>query len=143
MTLKSALDDVLDVTLSAVSGIVGKLEYLSGLRETSPRSYSHWGLARVYGEGAAQQSLAEAHSAFFLATLRTSLRTLRDDVEVSSRAKQKPAEEYIKDLRGRWPTLLPADLDGGSARHFSSVLHALSSLASNQSKSRPHATHPS
>jgi len=142
MTLKSALDDVLDVTLTAVSGIVGKLEYLSGLRETS-RSYSHWGLARVYGEGAAQQALAEAHSALFRTTLRTSLRTLRDDVEVSSRAKQKPAEEYIKDLQGRWPTLLPTDLGGGSARHFSSVLHALSSLASNQTKSRPHATHPS
>ena len=142
MTLKSALDDVLDVTLTAVSGIVGKLEYLSGLRETS-RSYSHWGLARVYGEGAAQQALAEAHSALFRTTLRTSLRTLRDDVEVSSRAKQKPAEEYIKDLRGRWPSLLPTDLRGGSARHFSSVLHALSSLASNQTKSRPRATHPS
>jgi len=142
MTLKSALDDVLDVTLNAVSGIVGKLEYLSGLRETS-HSYSHWGLARVYGEGAAQRALAEAHSAFFLATLRTSLRTLRDDVEVSSGEKQKPAEEYIKDVRRHWPTLLPTDLGGGSARHFSSVLHALSSLASNQTKSRPRATHPS
>ena len=142
MTLKSALDDVLDVTLTAVSGIVGKLEYLSGLQETS-YSYSHWGLSRVYGEGAAQQALGEAHSACFLATLRTSLRTLRDDVEVSSRGKQKPAEEYIKNLRGRWAALLPTDLGGGSARHFSSVLHALSSLASNQTKSRPRATHPS
>jgi hypothetical protein len=142
MTLKSALDDVLGVTLTAVSGLLGKLEYLSGLRETS-HSYSHWGLAKVYGEGAAQQALAEAHSAFFLATLRTSLRTLRDDVEVSSREKQKPAEEYIKDLRSHWPTLLPSDLGGGSARHFSSVLHALSSLASNQTKSPRHATHPS
>src|SRR5882724_5488268 len=142
MTLESALDDVLDVTLTAVSGIVGKLEYLSGLRET-PHSYSHWGLSRVYGEGAAQQALAEAHCALFLATLRTSLRTLRDDVAVSSRGKQTPAEAYIKDLRGRWTALLPSDLGGGSARHFSSVLHALSSLASNQIKTPPHATHPS
>ena len=142
MTLKSALDDVLDVTLTAVSGIVGKLEYLSGLRETS-HSYSHWGLSRVYGDGAAQQALAEAHSAFFLATLRTSLRTLRDDAELSSREGQKPADEYVEDLRSRLPSLLPSDLGGGSARHFSSVLHALSSLASNQAKTRPHATHPS
>src|SRR5439155_18850286 len=111
-------------------------------QETS-YSYSHWGLSRVYGEGAAQQALGEAHSACFLATLRTSLRTLRDDVEVSSRGKQKPAEEYIKNLRGRWAALLPTDLGGGSARHFSSVLHALSSLASNQTKSQPRATPPS
>jgi hypothetical protein len=142
MTLKSALDDVLDVTLSAVTGIAGKLEYFSSLREGTD-SYSHWGLTRVYGEGCAQQALAEAHRAFFLVILRTSLRTLRDDVEVSSREEQKPVEEYVEDLRRRLASLLPSDLGGGSARHFSSVLHALSSLASNQAKTRPHATHPS
>ena len=142
MTLKSALDDVLEVTLTAVSGIVGKLEYLSSLRETKD-SYSHWGLARVYGEGTAQQALAGAHRTFFLVVLRTSLRTLRDDVAVSSREEQKPAEEYVDDLRSRLASLLPSDLGGGSARHFSSVLHALSSMASNQAKTRPHATHPS
>jgi len=142
MTLKSALDDVLGVTLTAVSGIVGKLDYLSGLRET-PNTYSHWGLSRVYGEGAAQKALSEAHVAFFLATLRTSLRTLQDDVAVSSQGKQRSVEEYIEDLRTRLPALLPSDLGGGSARHFSSVLHALSSLASNQTKTPPHANHPS
>ena len=141
MTLKSALDDVLEVTLTAVSGIVAKLEYLSSLRATQD-SYSHWGLARVYGETAAQQALAEAHRAFYLVILRTSLRKLRDDVEVSSREEQKPAEQYVEDLRSRLASLLPSDLGGGSARHFSSVLHALSSLASNQAKTRPHATHP-
>jgi hypothetical protein len=142
MTLKSALDDVLEVTLIAVSGIMAKLDYLSGLRKTQD-SYSHWGLAMVYGEGAAQQALAEAHRAFYLVILRTSLRKLRDDVAVSSREEQKPTEEYVEDLRSRLPSLLPPDLGGGSARHFSSVLHALSSLASNQAKTRPHATHPS
>ena len=142
MTLKSAFDDVLEVTLSAVSGIVGKLKYFSSLRE-KPNSYSHWGLARVYGEEVAQQALAKAHRGYFLIILRTSLRTLRDDVEVSSREKQKLADEYVEDLRSRLPSLLPSDLGGGSARHFSSVLHALSSLASNQAKTRPHATHPS
>ena len=142
MTFRSAIDDVLDVSLAAVSGIVRKLEYLSSLRETTD-SYSHWGLARVYGEEAAQQALAEAHRMIFLAILRTSLRTLRDDVAVSSGEEQKLAEDYVRDLRGRLPSLLPSDMGGGSARHISSVLHALSSLASTQAKTRPHATHPS
>lgn len=141
MTFRSAIDDVLDVSLAAVSGIVRKLEYLSSLRETTD-SYSHWGLARVYGKEAAQEALAEAHRTIFLAILRTSLRTLRDDVAVSSREEQKPGEDYVGDLRGRLPSLLPSDIGGGSSRHFSSVLHALSSLASNQAKTRPHATHP-
>jgi hypothetical protein len=141
MTLKSALDDVLEVTLTAVSGVLAKLDYLSRLREM-PDSYSHWGLSRVHGEGAAQKALTEAHRTFFLVILRTSLRKLRDDVAVSSREEQKPAEEYAENLRARLPSLLPSDLGGGSARHFSSVLHALSSLASNQTKTRPHATRP-
>ena len=142
MTFRSAIDDVLDVSLAAVSGIVRKLEYLSSLRDT-PDSYSHWGLARVYGEEAAQQALAEAHRTIFLVILRTSLRTLRDDAAVSSRQEQKPEEDYAGDLRRRLPSLLPSDLGGGSARHFSSVLHALSSLASNQPMTRPRATRPS
>ena len=49
-------------------------------------NYSHWGLTRAYGEVAAQQALAEAHRLLFLRLLRTPLRTLRDDVMVSSEA---------------------------------------------------------
>jgi hypothetical protein len=141
MTLKSALDDVLEVTLTAVSGVLAKLDYLSRLREM-PDSYSHWGLSKVHGEGAAQKALAEAHRIFFLVILRTSLRKLREDVAVSSREEQTVVEDYAKDLRCRLSSLLPSDLGGGSARHFSSVLHALSSLASNQPKTRPPATRP-
>ncbi len=38
---------------------------------------------------------------------------------------------YIEGLCDRVPALMPQDLGGGSARHFSSVLHALSILLSN------------
>ncbi|HVO81747.1 MAG TPA: hypothetical protein VMT28_13510 [Terriglobales bacterium] len=138
MTLKSALEDLLATTLAAVSGIVGKLEYLSSLRNPKEGAYSHWGLARVYGDGPAQQALAEAHSLLFLRVLRTSLRTLRGDVEVSSEASHTPPAEYVENLRNHLPVLLPQDLGGGSARHFSSVLHALLSLV----KSRPDANPP-
>src|SRR5207245_11427762 len=41
MTLKSALDDVLKTTLAAVSGIIGKLEYIAGLRDEI-RNTSTW-----------------------------------------------------------------------------------------------------
>ncbi|MBZ5704436.1 MAG: hypothetical protein LAN63_03725 [Acidobacteriia bacterium] len=138
MILKSALEDLLATTLAAVSGIVGKLEYLSSLRAHGGGAYSHWGLARVHGDRTAQQALAEAHSLLFLRVLRTSLRTLRGDVAVSSEALQIPPTEYVDNLRNHLPTLLPQDLSGGSARHFSSVLHALSSLA----KTRRDATPP-
>lgn len=137
MTLRSALEDVLATTLTAVSGIVGKLEYLSSLRDRASGEYSHWGLSRVYGDRSAQQALAEAHSLVFLKMLRTSLRTLRGDVVVSSEAQQVPPAEYVENLRTHVPALLPQDLGGGSARHFSSVLHALSSLAKSRRDASP------
>jgi hypothetical protein len=134
MTLKSALEDLLGTTLAGVAGITGKIEYVSSLRDSPSGAYSHWGLTRAYGEAAAQDALAEAHRLLFLRLLRTPLRILRDDVVVSSEALQMTAGEYVEGLRSRVPALLPADLGGGSARHFSSVLQALSILLSSPPK---------
>ena len=147
MTLKSALEDVLGTTLAAVAGVVGKIEYVASLRDLASGAYSHWGLSRAYGDSAAQQALAEAHRLLFLRLLRTPLRTLRDDVVASYQAtnlggasdgesgnesgKKLTAGEYMEGLRQRVPALMPQDLGGGSARHFSSVLRALSILVSN------------
>jgi hypothetical protein len=121
---------LLGTTLAGVTGIAGKVEYVASLRDTASGAYSHWGLARAYGETAAQHALAEAHRLVFLKLLRTPLRALRDDVMVSSGALKMTAGEYVENLRSRVPALLPADLGGGSARHFSSVLQALSVLLS-------------
>jgi hypothetical protein len=125
----------LGTTLAGVAGIAGKIEYVASLRDAASGSYSHWGLTRSYGESAAQYALAEAHRQLFVKLLRTPLRVLRDDVVVSSGALQMTAAEYVERLRGRLPALLPADLGGGSARHFSSVLQALSILVSSPSES--------
>lgn len=142
MALKSALEDLLGTTLAGVAGIAGKIEYVSSLRDSASGAYSHWGLTRAHGEAAAQQALAEAHRLLFLKMLRTPLRILRDDVVVSSGALQMTAGEYVERLRSRMPALLPADLGGGSARHFSSVLQALSFLASSPPKTPSEAIPP-
>lgn len=154
MTLKSALEDVLGTTLAAVAGVVGKIEYIASLRDLASGAYSHWGLSRAYGDLAAQQALAEAHRLLFLRLLRTPLRTLRDDVVASYGAinsgrasggesgKKLTAREYMESLSQRAPALMPQDLGGGSARHFSSVLHALSILVLNPAEVPPEATPP-
>lgn len=138
MTLKSALEDLLATTLASVSGIVGKLDYVATLRGAGGM-YSHWGLSRVHGEGAAQQALAEAHRLLFLKLLRTSLRTLRNELTASSSARQMSPLEYVESLHHQALSLLPDNLGGGSVRHFNSVLRALSSLE----KSRLRANLPS
>jgi hypothetical protein len=142
MALKSALEDLLGTTLAVVTGTVGKVEYLASLRDAASGNYSHWGLTRAHGETAAQLALAEAHRLMFLRLLRTPLRNLRDDVVDSSGALQMTATEYVESLRKREPILLPPDVGGGSPRHFSSVLYALSILFSTPVKAQPDATPP-
>ncbi len=140
MPLKSAFEDLLETTLARVSGVVGKIEYLASLRGSKRTQYVHWGLSKIYGEQGAQQALADAHRGLFLKILRTPLRELREDVAVSSCAAEQPAREYVEGLRKRQEELLPEDLGGGSAEHFSSVLGALLNLVSGPRQSPPRAT---
>ena len=142
MPLQSALEDLLGTTLAGVVGIVGKMQYVASLRDARSGNYSHWGLSRAHGDLAAQQALAEAHRQLFLKMLRTPLPILRDDVMLSSGALQMTASEYMEKFRGYMPALLPQDLGGGSAQHFSSVLQALSILVSHPVKTPPEATPP-
>jgi hypothetical protein len=121
---------------------MGKIEYVASLRDADSGAYSHWGLSRAHGEQAAQEALAEAHRQLFLKLLRTSLRSLCDDVVISSGALQMTAGEYMERVRSQLPVLLPQDQSGGSARHFSSVLHALSILVSRPVKTPPAAIPP-
>jgi hypothetical protein len=130
----SAFDDLAGTTLAAVSGVLGKLEYISHLRKGAGKPYSHWGLSRVYGEAAAQEALAEAHRLLFLSVLHTPLRELRNDTVVSSQATQLRPAEYVGSLRSRLSALVPPGLGGESVRQFSSVLLALSTLVSRRTK---------
>jgi hypothetical protein len=139
MALKSALEDLLETTLARVAGSLGKIEYVASLRDNASGGYSHWGLSRAHGQQAAQQALAEAHRLLFFKLLRTPLRDLRDDVMVSRGKLPITAVEYVERLRGQ-TALLPPDPGGGSARHFNSVLHALSFLVSTQIKHPASAT---
>ncbi len=127
MTLFSALDDLVIRTLAAIPGRVQKLQYLAGLRDQSG-AYEHWGLEKVHGSKAARQALAEAHSMVFIELLRTPLGEIRGEAGVE--ASGLPARGATSQM------LVPADLKGGSQRHFNSVLAALEAL-SHAPKIRP------
>src|ERR1700746_786287 len=58
MTLKSVKEDLQARTLHAVSGLLGKFEYFTSLRQDDG-SYCHWGLSRVYGEEAALSAVSQ------------------------------------------------------------------------------------
>jgi|SRR5271165_640853 len=128
MTLKSALEDLSHTTLEAVAGCLRKLEYLAGLRERKG-DYSHWGFGKVYGRTTANKALGTAHREVVSEVLSTPLGSLLEDVEESSEQAGVDPEQYLTDLATRGNELLPSDPGAGSARHLSSVLHALSGLA--------------
>jgi hypothetical protein len=130
MSLHSALEDLQETTLRAFVGCLNKLEYLAGLRDKGG-GYEHWGLARVYGDLAAKKALARAHRALLSKVLAMPIRKLAEDAKQSSEVAGIPPDAYVERLATTSPNLLPHGPGAGSARHLSSVLHALSSLLKN------------
>lgn len=128
MPLFSAADDFSRRTLAPLPGLLARLRYVSGLRSEDGR-YVHWGLARIYGEHAAGQAIEGIHRELTLQVLRTPLRELVGDAARSADSAEIGLAEYVAQLNADAFRLLPESVGGGSARHFSTVLQALSGLA--------------
>jgi hypothetical protein len=134
MTLKSALQDLKETTLAAVSGLLGKLAYLASLRG-SQGHYQHWGLEAVHGPESSERALRTAHAEIMTGILRTPLASLENDLEQSSRASGFTERAYVQNLSDRFEDLLPGERkDSPAASHLNSVLVALSSLQKNRER---------
>ena len=136
MTLKSALQDVKETTLAAVSGLLGKLAYFASLRRSQGR-YEHWGMELIHGPESSERALKTAHAEVVAGVLRTPLASLVEDLEESSRSAGVAARTLVDGMRERFEDLLPDErADSPVADHLNSVLVALSNLE----KSRGRAT---
>ena len=134
MTLKSALQDVKETTLAAVSGLLGKLAYLASLRRAHGR-YEHWGMEVIYGTESSARALKAAHVEVLAGVLRTPLPSLVEDLERSSSASGGAAQAYVEELWESFDDLLPEGRQNSPvASHLSSVLLALSSLEKNRGR---------
>jgi hypothetical protein len=128
MTLRSALQDVKETTLAAISGLLGKLAYLASLRRAQGR-YEHWGMELVHGPESSERALKTAHTEIVAGVLRAPLASLVEDLAESSRNAGIEAHPYIEGMRARMEDLLPGERhDSAAAKHLNSVLLALSSL---------------
>lgn len=134
MTLKSALQDVKETTLSAIAGLLAKLSYLASLRRGHGR-YEHWGMQIVHGEESSERALKTAHAEVVARVLQTPLAVLVEDLEESSRGSGVAAQAYVEKMREHFDVLLPGDRqDTPSSAHLNSVLQALSSLEQNRGR---------
>ena len=134
MTLKSALRDLKESTLGAVSGLLGKLAYLASLRREHGR-YEHWGMESVYGQESSQRALKAAHSEMLTGVLRTPLPSLLEDLDQSRSGSGLSARIYVDWMRSHFEDLLPDGRQNTPASsHLNSVLLALSSLEKHQGR---------
>jgi hypothetical protein len=123
VTLLPIRDDFVLRTLSNIPGILGKLDYVSELREND--RYLHWGLTRIYGEEATQRALEEVHCELFLQMLRTPLPQLVKDLACSAAGKLVEPRDFLESLVRKSKSLLPPEVGGGSVVHFNSIVAAL------------------
>ena|ERR1700690_793078 len=139
MTLKSALQDLRETTLAAVSGLLAKLAYLGSLRRREG-GYMHWGMSLVHGEESSDRALKVAHTEVLSTVLRTPISDLVEDLRKSSQENGQTAGTYVEGLCEQFGELLPSPQDTPSARHLNSVLVALSSLEKHSKRATPSAS---
>jgi hypothetical protein len=134
MSLKSALQDLKETTLSAVTGLLGKLAYLASLRGGQGR-YEHWGMENVHGSESSERALRQAHMEVVTRLLRTPLPSLVEDLKESSQGSGVAGLEYVEKMRGRFQDLLPEGRHNTPvSAHLNSILVALSSLERNRGR---------
>ncbi|MCU1303789.1 MAG: hypothetical protein JWQ87_4073 [Candidatus Sulfotelmatobacter sp.] len=136
MTLKSALQDLRETTLAAVSGLLAKLAYLASLRRREG-GYLHWGLSLVHGGESSDRALKAAQTEVLSNVLRTPISELVEDLRESSQNSNQTAEAYVEGMREEFSKLLPSPDDAASAAHLNSVLIALSTLEKDQKRANP------
>ncbi|MGA9508570.1 MAG: hypothetical protein WBV55_07990 [Candidatus Sulfotelmatobacter sp.] len=139
MTLKSALQDLRETTLAAVTGLLARLSYLGSLRRQEG-GYSHWGLSLTYGDDSSERALKAAHTEVLSKVLRTPISELEEDLRESSQTGSKTSTGYVEGMQQQINQLLPSPQDKVSASHLNSVLVALSALEKNRKPATPSAS---
>ena len=136
MTLKSALQDLRETTLAAISGLLAKLSYSHP--SDAAKVDTHTGeCLSCMGKESSGRALKTAHAQVLSSVLRTPLAELEEDLQRSSQVSGKSAQAYVDGMREQIHQLLPSVQDAASARHLNSVLVALSSLERNQKPAIP------
>jgi hypothetical protein len=139
VTFKSALQDLRETTLAAISGMLARLAYLASLRRHEG-GYLHWGLSLIHGEASSDRALKAAQTEALSNVLRTPISELLEDLRESSQKSDKTPAAYVGGMREQFSELLPSAEDAASAAHLNSVLIALSSLEETQKPASPSAS---
>jgi hypothetical protein len=115
----SPFEDFKTRTLSALSGPWAKLLYMAELLGKD-LTYEHWGYSRRHGEACSQAALGKIHSEIYIEVLRTSIAELIPGEGSEGGQDRHNAESERIAAAGF--KMIPKESNGGSTRHFNSVL---------------------
>jgi hypothetical protein len=126
VSMKTASQRLRENALNQLSTLA-QLEYLANSREPDGK-YFHWGLARMYGGEALQQSMSEVHSSVFIDVLRKPIPELADEIGSSAQEAAAPSDGLIRTLSEKFKAASPENQEGGCEAHLKMVLYVLSCL---------------
>src|ERR1700722_9768613 len=136
MALKSAYDDLRQLTLGKIEGIWRKLAYIAE-RRSLQGGYQHWGFERTHGTASAHHTFARAHQSLVGTILRTRLPLLQEDLEQSSQLEGLSPSSYASRLAAGLFHLLPSGCSRVTELHLVSVVETLSVLQNRQTRPDP------
>ncbi len=114
------LEDLRRRTLSVIPSDMGKLVYLSSLRDPNSGRYNHYGLESVYSPEQSDRALRYTHLELFYAWLQKPLAEQKEDLEHYFRT----VEGELGTILDNWQDLepfrayIPALADGASRQLF-------------------------
>ena len=124
--IRTALEEAFS-RVSAIPGNLARLSYLASLQQ-QPGVYSHWGLARDYGERPVSDAFEHAHRMVLENMLQTDLPELEGELAVhaedTGESKTKSVRNLLK-LSGLTPPKSSKHVDA----HLSYVFASLQALA--------------
>src|SRR5258708_2140850 len=93
---RDAVKDVWRKTLSHIPSVLGRLVYLSNLRNTHSGRYEHHGLSAVAGEEASERALRESHLQAFQEWIVFSLEEQKADLDLYFSALEESRREVLE-----------------------------------------------
>jgi hypothetical protein len=79
---RSAIEDLWRVTLSQIPSLLGRLVYLSSLRDPNTGLYAHFGLAQRFNAAEADAAIRASHELSFEQWLKLEVGDQREDCEL-------------------------------------------------------------
>lgn len=106
---RDAREDLWLHTLSQISTLFGKLQYLSSLRDPNTGQYEHYGLAMVFGEKEAAKAIRQNHKQFFAEWLALGLAEQQADLERYLYSLEADTSEVLAswELLEPWKLFIP------------------------------------